>query len=171
MLSQEQQLALQQLATDAVKSLNFTNSLAHVEMVFTQTGPRLLEVGAKPGGNRGQMLRKAYNINLVGAYAKMLQDQPFQDELKIKTKKAFAFLRPLSAKKGAFRKFNRLDRVTNLTTYYDHRISIEAGVKVGLAKDGYMHFLTIELYDADIHNILADIKYLSKQDDLFIVSE
>jgi hypothetical protein len=169
-LGDTEQQQVNQLAIDAVRALGMKSALAHVEMIYTDSGPKLLEVGAKPGGMRAQILNKAYGINLISAYAKMLKSQNFINELNKKWSKSFAFVRPLPAKKGTFEKFNDLDRIPSLNTYYSHSISVRPGNIVGPAKEGYMHFLTIELYADNLQDILSDIDYIAKQNNLFIVN-
>ena len=71
LLSGPDQEAAKKIAMDGVIALDIKSSLAHVEFVLTPSGPKLLEIGARVGGNRAHMLNKAYGIDLVPAYAKM----------------------------------------------------------------------------------------------------
>lgn len=164
-LGYSQQAQVHELAIRAVKALGIQNALAHVEFIFTKNGPRLLEVGARPGGNRAQMLNKAYGIDLILAHANALQGKKF--DLEKKWEKSFAFVTPFPTSEGIFKNFNCLERITKLPSYYDHRAVAEAGSRLGLAKNGYMNVITIELCSDKVDTILCDIDYISKLNDLF----
>ncbi|SEP37731.1 ATP-grasp domain-containing protein [Propionispora vibrioides] len=166
-LKKAKQEQARELAKCAVKALGITSSLAHVELVFTSQGPKLLEVGARIGGSRAQMLNKAFGIDLVPAYAKMLQGKNFEEELKVKWEKGFAFARPLPSKRGVFRGLNNIDKILSLPSFYDQRLSIEAGTIVGPSKNGYMHFWTLECYSDDFNKVRTDIQSVLKEKNLF----
>jgi len=66
-LSAENQAALRHCAAVGIKSLGMKNSPAHVEIIMTADGPRIVEIGARNGGYRERMHRLANGINITGA--------------------------------------------------------------------------------------------------------
>ncbi|MCA3088173.1 MAG: ATP-grasp domain-containing protein [Rhodocyclaceae bacterium] len=64
-LCEEKRRHLEHAAKVVAESLNFRNAVGHVEFIFTAFGPRLLEVGARPGGHRIEILEHAFGIFLL----------------------------------------------------------------------------------------------------------
>ncbi|QTF10873.1 ATP-grasp domain-containing protein [Brenneria izadpanahii] len=54
------------VAYQALSAIGFTNGPAHVELKYTQTGPRIVEVNGRPGGDNitSDLIPGAYQINI-----------------------------------------------------------------------------------------------------------
>jgi len=68
-LSQSAQLAVKQSVEEAIAALGLDNCAFHAELKFTDSGPRLMEVGARLGGDRiaTHLTPLSTGVNLVGA--------------------------------------------------------------------------------------------------------
>ncbi|UDI90526.1 ATP-grasp domain-containing protein [Pseudomonas sp. IAC-BECa141] len=60
------------LAHDAVNALGLRGTFAHVEFILTASGPKILEVGARPGGSRIHVIRQAWGLHLDVCYHRTL---------------------------------------------------------------------------------------------------
>ncbi len=66
-LSQSDQSALRHCADIGIRALGMKNSPAHVEIIMTSDGPRIVEIGARNGGYRDRMHMIANGIDITGA--------------------------------------------------------------------------------------------------------
>ncbi|AMO50048.1 Biotin carboxylase [Kosakonia oryzendophytica] len=55
-----------EVARQALEAIGFTNGPAHVEVKYTQTGPRIVEVNGRPGGDNitSDLIPGAYHLNI-----------------------------------------------------------------------------------------------------------
>lgn len=60
---------VRRMAKDAVQALGLTSSPAHIEFVYTGSGPKIIEVGARIGGYRNFMYKEAYGYDVLRAQA------------------------------------------------------------------------------------------------------
>jgi hypothetical protein len=166
-LSPEAQAEATRLTIAGAKALDLSTIVAHVEFIQTPTGPKLLEIGARPGGNRIRILEMTYGIDQIFAYYQILCGQ--NPELRLKKEKPSAIVTPFPRRQGILQAFRDLDRLQKLPTYLYHEVRGRLGRAVGLAKDGYKAPLYIELTAPTREDVRRDVDTIASWDDLMVV--
>lgn len=154
-MSVEKQKELKHAAIQAVKALDFRYSPAHVELVYTQNGAKVIEVGARLGGYRKRMFSFAYGLNLYDIELDTLLGKLPDFETKHNHHCIVYELFP--EKKGKLKEIIGLEKVKNLSTL--RYISCPAHVddEVGLSKQGFKAVLIVILSSTD-QNIIQKEK-------------
>ncbi len=166
-LSREQQAEASQMAIAGAQALDMATVVGHLEFIQTPAGPRLLEIGARPGGNRIRILEMTYGIDQIFAYYQLLCGQ--SPEVRPEKEQPSAIVTPFPRRQGILHSFRGLDRLQQLPTYCYHEVRGQVGQQVGLAKDGYKAPLYIELAAPTRDEVRRDVDRLASWDDLIIV--
>jgi biotin carboxylase len=154
------------LAVAACRALELQACAAHVEFILTPSGPRLLEVGVRPGGHRARMLAQGYGVDFPSAYlAAMTGGQP---NLERRKEQPFAIVTPFAPSSGAFAGIHDLNRVVSLPSYRRHNVYARIGDPAGTAADGHWQTLAIELMASSVEALECDIKQIWDMADLVI---
>jgi hypothetical protein len=155
------------LALEAAGALGLRASAAHVEFALTDNGPRLLEVGTRPGGHRCHMLWKAHGIDLVSAYLAVKQSKaPTVDT---RWARPVALVTPFPRATGRYRGIRAIERVTTLASYRRHSLYPPPGGMVGSAAEGYWQVMSIELEADDMPPLEADVRRIAGFDHLILI--
>jgi biotin carboxylase len=160
---EREQHELTELAVQAARALELRSGAAHVELV----GNKLLEVGARPGGNRIRILDLAFGIDYLFAYVQILTGQV--PELRRSRLQPTALVTPYARAKGTLVAIRNPDRLEKLPGYAYHQIRIQPGQPVGLARDGYKAPLYIELQAPRLDDLRKAVAEIASWDDLFEV--
>ncbi len=163
-LGEREQRELTDLAVASVRALDLRSSAAHVELV----GNKLLEVGARPGGNRIRILDLAFGIDYLFAYYQTLNG--LAPDLRGCRSRPTALVTPYPREKGTLVAIRHLDRLEKLSGYSFHQIRSQVGQPVGLARDGYKAPLYIELQAPRRDDLREAVAEIASWDDLFEVS-
>jgi hypothetical protein len=166
-LSQEEQVEASSLAVAGAKALDMSTVIAHVEFIQTPAGPRLLEIGARPGGNRIRILEMTYGIDQIFAYYEILSGRSPQAQAH--KQQPSAIVTPFPRRQGVLHSFRGLDRLQALPTYCYHEVRGRAGQAVGLAKEGFKAPLYIELTAPSRDAVRHDVDQIASWDDVIIV--
>lgn len=164
-LSMQQQNDVIYLAKEGVRALNMTACVAHVEIIQTKNGPKLLEIAARPGGNRIHILKKSFGIDLIYAYYQVVKKET--PKLSSLYEYPFAILTPFPNINGVFRGVNIQKITQEIASYFSHEIKAKPNQKIGTAVDGYTSPLTIELKSNSYETILRDIEHIKNSDDIY----
>jgi hypothetical protein len=163
-LGEREQRELTQLAVESVRALDLRAGAAHVELV----GDKLLEVGARPGGNRIRILELAFGIDYLFAYYQTLKG--LAPDLRGHRLHPTALVTPYAREKGTLVAIRGLDRLEKLPGYSYHQIRSQVGQPVGLSRDGYKAPLYIELQASRPEDVREAVEEIASWDDLFEVS-
>jgi phosphoribosylamine-glycine ligase len=164
------QQEIQALAAEGVSALGLKNAVSHVEFVYTKNGPRILEIGARPGGNRTRLLYLGYRIDLIYAYYQVLQGQAPQ--LTAADATPTAIVTPFPKASGRLKGIKYLQVVERLDSYFHHEVKAEQGEAVGPAREGHLPALKIELQNRHIGRLYEDIESIKRlSEDLFVLKE
>jgi biotin carboxylase len=163
-LSPKEQIEASGLAMAGTRALDLSSVIAHVEFIQTPTGPKLLEIGARPGGNRIRLLEMTYGIDQIFAYYQLLCGQT--PEAKSQREKPSAIVTPFPKRQGKLESFHDLERLQRLPTYLYHEVRGKPGQVVGLAKDGYKAPLYVELTALSREQLRQDVERIAAWDDL-----
>lgn len=162
-LGERDQRELTQLAVEAVRALDLRAGVAHVELV----GNKLLEVGARPGGNRIRILELAFGIDYLFAYYQILKG--FVPDVRGLRLYPTALVTPYAREKGTLVAIRGLDRLEKLPGYSYHQIRAQVGQSVGLSRDGFKAPLYIELQAPRLEDIRKAVAEIASWEDLFEV--
>lgn len=150
------------LAEDAVRSLDLRATFAHVEFILTARGPRILEIAARPGGNRIHVLRQAYGLDLDLAYHQALSGAAVPVATRLKT--AFGIVTPFARQVREYRGFLCASQVSQLATFKQWYSFVQEGEKIGPVGDGFQNYLYIELHADSQHALRASMQEISQMD-------
>ena len=167
-LSAEQQAVASELAMAGARALDMTTVIAHVEFIQTKAGPKLLEIGARPGGNRIRILEMTYGVDQIFAYYQILCGQSPQ-VVPLKEQPS-AIVTPFPRRHGTLRAFAGLDRLQQLPTYCYHEVRGQVGQTVGLAKEGFKAPLYVELTAPSRDQVSRDVDRIALWGDLMEVN-
>ncbi|MFZ1721590.1 MAG: ATP-grasp domain-containing protein [Microgenomates group bacterium] len=134
-LSTSQQSELREAAFAGVKALEILNSPAHVEMVYTKKGPKIIEIGARTGGYRARMHKLADGVNLFQAQVDVAQGKLPNLAPQKASYCAVYELFPLA--KGKFQEITNINQVLQSSTLYYSFVPAKSGELVGPSKDGF----------------------------------
>ncbi|MEN3615753.1 ATP-grasp domain-containing protein [Plantactinospora sp. ZYX-F-223] len=152
-LSPEQQREMSDLACVAVRAMDITYGVAHVEFVHGPQGPRLIEVGARPGANRAMLLSAAYGINLFAGYRDVLRG--VAPTLHPTRHGAAAVVTPFPQRAGALRGYRGLNRIRELPSTSRVDLNQQPGDIVRPRQEATLAPLRIEMH-ADTPQQLTD---------------
>jgi biotin carboxylase len=166
-LSPVAQAELQDLAVAGVQALGIYSAIAHVELIRTACGPRLLEIGARPGGNRAQLFALSNGLDLIHAYEQVRSGAtPRLDHGPLTP---VAIVSPYSPREGLLRRLDLDQRLAALQTYHGHAVRCAIGDRVGPASRGYTTPVTIALRHTEAAAVRYDVQAIQNWRDVFIV--
>ncbi len=86
-LSDGDELAVLDLATQAIQAIGVTTGCLHTEIKFTPDGPRVIEVNGRVGGGVPEMLNRAAGLALVEMTLRVALGEPVQVEGPVTTER------------------------------------------------------------------------------------
>lgn len=155
---------MRQLAMAAVEALGLRLCAAHVEFILTDDGPKLLEVGLRPGGHRARVLHEAHGVSFMAAYAAVLRGEV--PDLAERSHSPFGIVTPFPRQEGVFAGLNDVERLTGLSSYLGHSVYHSPGKIIGTAAQGYWQVLSAELTADSTPELVQDMLSVWEMDDL-----
>ncbi|MBC3272856.1 ATP-grasp domain-containing protein [Pseudomonas sp. SWRI81] len=141
------QARCQRLAHDAVKALELAGTFAHVEFILTANGPRVLEVGARPGGSRIHVIRQAWGLSLDVCYHRALSAQTLPQPRQ--TPAPFGIATPFARADRFYDGLHNADRITPLPGFQRWYAYVDPGDSIGPVSHGFQNYLYIEFKQPD----------------------
>jgi hypothetical protein len=160
-LSPEDQTALRHCAELGIKALGMKSSPAHVEIIMTKEGPRIVEIGARNGGYRERMHSIANGIDITGAALTLsLGGTP---DLTALRNDPCAVLELFPKTPGYFKGIENLDTLKTLPSLQYVSVKAKEGEYTGKAADGYKMSAVIILHAPldDAEDFSNDLSYVS----------
>ena len=154
--SAAEQRQLQDLAVRACRAIGLRDGVAHVEMIWTADGPRLVELGARPGGSRHFLLHEGRGIDLVGGYVLALAGG--SPEVTPTRNRPVAVVTPYPATAGRLRELRALDQLRGLASFASMSIRARPGDLIGSPLDGGRAPLAVRLACLSPAALRADIQ-------------
>jgi hypothetical protein len=144
------------------------NSPAHIEIILTDQGPRIVEIGARLGGYRDRMYRLVNGIDLLEAAADIAAGQ--QPMLTAQKNEQCAVFELFPERSGTFGGITNANRIKSLSscTYFDIKVTL--GTAVGKAAEGYRCCAVIVLHNADKAQFAKDINVVKRFGGVKLVS-
>lgn len=155
------------LAVQAVRAMGLRLCAAHVEFILTPRGPRLLEVGIRPGGHRARVLHQAHGVSFMAAYVAVMRGEtPDPTDLTAKFSGPFGIVTPFPHATGTFEGLHAPDRLTGLPSYRGHSVYHPPGKIIGTAARGHWQVLSAELVAGTTAELIQDIEEVWRMPDL-----
>ncbi|PIR03736.1 MAG: hypothetical protein COV59_04675 [Candidatus Magasanikbacteria bacterium CG11_big_fil_rev_8_21_14_0_20_39_34] len=148
------------VAKKAVHTLGLRSTSAHVELMKTEDGWKVIEVGPRIGGFRHIMYHLSYNINhsmndvLIHAGKK-----PIIPKKKLGYSVAMKFF---AKKEGKLKKLSGIKKAQTLASFNRIYINKKIGDSCAYAKNGGTSVFNIILFNKDRSKLLADIRRLEQ---------
>lgn len=160
-LSSENIQAIRHTAKIGCQLLGMTSSPAHVEIILTKSGPRIVEIGARNGGYRERMHRLANDINITNNALSLALNQPLDITAKKNDHVGVFELFPRTP--GVFTGISHQQELEQLPSLNYLSIKAKPGQFIGKAGDGYKMGAVVILHNSDQQQFMADKHYLSNR--------
>lgn len=159
-LSSTDQQRVRDCAAMGITALGMKNSPAHVEIILTKQGPRVVEIGARNGGYRERMHSIANGIDLIGAGLEVAMGH--KPSIKALRNDSIAVLELFPKTDGNFKELRNEVKVRELAS--THYISVKAikGDKIGKSSDGYKAAAIIILHNPDVEQFEKDLDFVNR---------
>jgi len=126
---------IERVAEEGIRALQLVSSAAHIDMVYTPMGPKILEVGARVGGYRSEMMKLSFGIDLdeVGFSTSLGKG----GDLVPKCEQSTAVLEFFPPREAILKGIKGLEEVSKLESFHRLRQRMRPGEGIGLARQGY----------------------------------
>lgn len=160
-LSAEAQAAFRHCAAVGIKALGMKNSPAHVEIIVTPDGPRIVEIGARNGGYRERMHALANGIDITGNALKLaLGEMP---EIVATRNDPIAVLELFPKTPGIFSGIKHEDKLRQLPSLKYLSIKRKTGEYAGKSSEGYKMCAVVMLHNSDSERFNRDLAFVNEQ--------
>ncbi len=128
---------VENLSKLAVKAIGITDGMSHTEIIVTDDGPQLVEIGARGGGGHvfHTCIEAVSGINAPIEAAKLLTNSPISLPKITKKGCVYRFFNP---EQGILKKINNIDKIDSLEGVLDFGIVKKIGDRVGFL-DNSLH--------------------------------
>ncbi len=158
-LSASDKKALKHCAAIGIKALGMKNTPAHVEIIMTPTGPRIVEIGARNGGYRERMHELANGIDITGAALDLvLGKSPIISTTK---NEPCAVLELFPKSAGIFTGIANQAVLESLASLTYLSIKVTPGQYVGKAADGYKMCAVVVLHSSSQQQFDTDLAIIN----------
>ena len=147
------------VARRGIAALQLTSCPVHVEIMYTSSGPKIIEIGARTGGYRPYMYSESYGIDLYGAQIANAAGKTV-GQLRASKELNCCVVELFPKQKGKFKRLSRKASITTLPTLARIHITAKPGEIIGRAQDGYKAAALLVLADASITQIKLDLDYI-----------
>lgn len=154
------QKAFKKCAELGVKALGMKNSPAHIEIIMTKEGPRIVEIGARNGGYRERMHHLANGIDIDGAALALALGQTPQ--VKATKNEPCAVLELFPKEPGFFEGIAGEEKLVQLPSLFNLIPKANKGSFVGKAADGYKMCAIVILHNSDAEQFNKDLDFVNK---------
>lgn len=160
-LSEREVRQAQQAAEKACHALGLRSVTAHVELMKTPTGWKIIELGPRIGGYRHDIYRLSYDIShIVNDILIRGGDMPQIPHTPISHT---AMLKIYARSEGELQKIEGLEKLSDLASYISHRQIIEVGEQAQFAKNNGDAILEIALNHKDRAQLESDITFIEQE--------
>jgi hypothetical protein len=158
-LDSRKQLSLIQCAKVGIKALGMSNTAAHVEIIMTVDGPRIVEIGARNGGYRDRMHSISNGIDITGAALQIARG--IMPNIASVKNEPCAVLELFPKQPGIFVEITNVDTLKTLPSLSYFSVKYEPGNTIGKSSDGYKMTAVIILHNNDSNQFKRDLQYVN----------
>lgn len=143
------------------QALGMKSSPAHVEIILTSEGPRIVEIGARNGGYRERMHMLANGIDITGNAIRIaLGERP---HIAADRSESVGVFELFPKRPGIFAGIDHEDNLRALPSLNYLSIKADAGKFVGSSSDGYKMCAVVILHNKDHEQFAHDNSYLDNE--------
>ncbi len=159
-LSKEEKEKGREITRQAIYALNLKNTTVHVELMKTDLGWKIIELGPRVGGFRQKMYELSYGINHeLNDVINHIGGKP---ELAKKTKGHTCCLKLYAKTEGILDRIDGLKKIQKLASFHDIELQKKPGDMCRYAKHGDRCIGDITLFHQDRSQLLADVRRLEQ---------
>ncbi len=160
-LTQNQKDDLRRVALLGCKALGMKSTPAHIEIIMTKKGPRIVEIGARNGGYRERMHSLANGIDITGNALALVTG----GELKLEASRNdnCAVLEKFPNKAGTFTQITHEEDLLKLPSLFYFSRKTKPGDTIGLSSDGHKAVAVIILHNADSAQFERDLAFVDSK--------
>jgi len=156
--------AARKTAEKAIEALNLRSTTCHTELMKTEDGWKVIELGPRIGGFRQEMYELSYGID--HSTNDILIRIPKKPVLTKKVRGYTAVLQFYAHKKGRLQNLGGINRVRKLESFSRIDIKKKIGDMCNFARNGDDPVFHIILFNKDRSKLLADIRRLEQTVDI-----
>lgn len=144
----------------AIHAVGLRSSSAHVELMKTERGWKVIELGPRLGGFRSKLYKLAYNINLTmnDIYVRV----PHKVEISKKVKGYAMALKFFARNEGYITNLTGIKKAQDLKSFHDIAVNKKVGDRALFAKNGGKSVFNITLFNKERSKLLADVRRLEQ---------
>lgn len=150
----------EQAVTQAIHALGLRNVSCHAELMKTEDGWKVIEVGPRVGGYRHTMYQLSHGIN------HLLNDSliriPQKPVIKTRAKQTVAVMQFFARKEGQLVTIDGLKKIPKLDSFQNLDIKIKTGGMCKFAKNGGGSVFDVTLAHKLRSQVLADIRRIEQ---------
>ena len=144
------------IAKKGIIALGLKNSVAHIELIKTKKGWKIVEIGSRMGGYRNKMLKISYGIEYFKNYFLIrLNKKPVFKNKLIAYSTVLEFF---PEKEGYLKSIKGIRKIRKLASFSEMKINSKIGDFVGFAKNGYLNILYVLLGNKNKEIFYKDLK-------------
>lgn len=148
------------VAKEATKALALRSSVAHVELMYTDEGWKIIELGPRMGGFRHEMYEKVYGIN--HALNDLKIRLPMEPKIPKKPKGVMCVMAFYAKEEGIIKQFRGLNKIRALESVMQVDMKKAVGDKAMFARNGGGAVMMVNLFNKNRSSLLADIRRLEQ---------
>jgi len=155
-LEKEAILEAEETAQKAIHALGLKNTTAHVELIKTNNGWKIIELGPRIGGFRHAMYKDSFNIdhNLNDALIR-IGKKPIVPKKCLGYSSAMKFF---AKEEGIITEIKGIKLIQNLKSFQSIEINKKVGDKCLYAKNGGKSVFNLTMFNKDRSELLADVR-------------
>jgi len=148
------------VAKEAVEAMGLRSITAHVELIKSVDGWKIVEVNPRAGGFREFLYRSSYGIHHT--LNDILIRLPMRPIIPRKTRGYSAILKLYPDKEGVLMKIVGKQKIKTIKSYKKHDMNSQYGDKVKFARNGGSSVMDVYLFNEKRSGLLADIHRLEQ---------
>jgi hypothetical protein len=151
--------AIKRVAVQGCQALGMRNTPAHIEIILTEDGPRIVEIAARNGGYRDRMHGQAHGIAIIGNTVRLsLGQQPIITAARNEAMGVFELFPKVP---GLFAGITHEQALRALPSFNYLSIKPKVGSFVGSSSDGFKMCAVVMLHNADHEQFRQDVAFLN----------
>ncbi|MCK5027917.1 MAG: hypothetical protein KAS07_05855, partial [Candidatus Pacebacteria bacterium] len=164
LLNKESIEQVESVVKKAVCALGLRSTTAHAEMLKTEKGWKVVEVGPRIGGFRDQMYKKSFGINHT--MNDILTRIPGKINIPKKVLGHSASLKFFAKQEGILTKLGGIKKIQELKSFFSININKKLGDRCYFAKNGGKSVFNIMMFNKNRSDLLADIRRLEQMTEI-----
>lgn len=150
----------EQAVTRAIHALGLRNVTCHAELMRTEDGWKIIEIGPRVGGYRHTMYQLSYGINHL--LNDVLVRIPQKPVIRKRPRRTVAVLQFFAKQEGILVSVDGIKKISKLESFQDLHVKHKKGDLCKFAKNGGSSVFDVTLAHKERSQVLADIRRMEK---------